>query len=251
MEVFFDLSLLGPPVIRDRTGRELTWRLHRALQIVAYLAIRPEKRASRSELVEALWHDSPRTTIRNNFNPTLSDARRSLTVTNTVPMKSAAEVIPLLHGTYALSPTIRWQTDLERFRELIDQGRAARSPEGALQCWQEAWRLYRGPFLDGLEAPWIHAQREALTEEYFDVLVRLGALAADLDEEVQALDAYRSALLVEPYDERVHRALMALYARRGRRDLVRRQFLRLEESLEELGVEPAAETRESFQRWMR
>jgi DNA-binding SARP family transcriptional activator len=44
---------------------------------------------------------------------------------------------------------------------------------------------------------------------------------------------------------------MAIYRRQGRRDLVRRQYVRLEELLKELGVEPLEETQECFQRWMR
>ena len=59
-------------------------------------------------------------------------------------------------------------------------------------------------------------------------------------------------LLEEPYEERIHLAMMELYARQGRRDLVRRQYVKLQERLlEELNVEPLEETQERYHQLMR
>ena len=65
------------------------------------------------------------------------------------------------------------------------------------------------------------------------------------------MDAYRSVLLEDPLQERVHLAVMRLYAHQGRRDLVRKQYDRLcTLLLEELGVEPMPQTTREYHRLM-
>ncbi|MEM6457439.1 MAG: hypothetical protein AAF772_20295, partial [Acidobacteriota bacterium] len=76
----YRLQLLGPPeVARVEDGgasQVLRWRLRRALHVVALLALAPDHRLPRAELVAALWPDADEATVRRNFHPTLSDARR-------------------------------------------------------------------------------------------------------------------------------------------------------------------------------
>ena len=92
--------------------------------------------------------------------------------------------------------------------------------------------------------------REVLHERYTRLLKRLGDLAAGHQHDTLALDAYRTLLLAEPYEEDAHVAVMTLYGRRRRRDLVRRQFVRLQELLKELHVEPAESTVERYHQLM-
>lgn len=243
----FDLALLGTPVAwrrEDGRGVEVVWRLRRALQAVAYLALREHRRADKDELIEAVWPNESAGSIQRNFHPTISDARRSL---------GRSDAILRRHRAYLLNPEIEWDVDVERFRRLAVLGREqiTTAPRVAYDAWRAAWRLCRGPFLAGVETPWAAELRETLREEYLALLAGLGALAVELGERTVALDAYRSVILEDPYEERVHRAVMELYGQDGRRDLVSRQYVRLQELLKELGVEPLEETQECYQRLMR
>ena len=83
------------------------------------------------------------------------------------------------------------------------------------------------------------------------MLRRLGDVASELGRETLALDAYRRLLLDEPFEERIHVELMEIYGRRGRRDLVRRQFVHLQELLKDLHAEPADQTVERYHQLMR
>jgi DNA-binding SARP family transcriptional activator len=57
------------------------------------------------------------------------------------------------------------------------------------------------------------------------------------------MDVYRAVLVEDPLQESAHLALMEVYARQGRRDLVRRQYERLCALLRaELGAEPLLRT---------
>lgn len=156
-------------------------------------------------------------------------------------------------GVYVLAPEVDWRVDVELFRRGLAEGRAVReeSPESALEAWRAAWSVYRGPFLAGHEAAWIGSVRETVREEYLALLRELGDLAAELGRALDALDAYRSLLFEEPYEEHVHMKVMELYARQGRRDLVRKQYVRLQDHLKELGVEPLEESQSCYHRLMR
>jgi pentatricopeptide repeat protein len=52
------------------------------------------------------------------------------------------------------------------------------------------------------------------------------------------------ALTVDIYAEAVYRRLIGLYGRRGQPDTARSVYRRLQRHLEEIGLDPAAETRE-------
>ena len=248
----FSLQLLGQPVIRriepDGTEHELDWKLRRAFLSVAFLALAPDRRATKDQLVDAIWQGVSETGIAKNFHPTLSHARSTL---------GHRRVFAYNQGLYTLNPDLEWWIDCERFEELIQEGRRLLDgvdgdPARALDTWRSAWRLYRGELLYGVDAPWLAERRAVLCHEYVELLRSTGDLCVRLGRDPLALDAYRSLLLEEPFEERVHLAVMELYARQGRRDLVRRQFVRMQEQLlRELNVEPVEETQERYHQLMR
>ena len=248
----FDLRLLGQPLLErvcaDGSRQRLGWRLRRAFQSVAFLALAPDRRATKDELVDAVWRDADADAIARNFHPTLSHARRML---------GRRDAFGYRQGVYSLSPELDWEIDCERFHGRIAEGRRILDEGGgqkprALEVFVEAWNLYRGPLLYGMDEAWILPRRQAFHRDYAELLRTLGDLCAELERWQQALDAYRALLLEEPFEERVHLALMELYARQGRRDLVRRQFVRMQELLNrELNVEPLETTQERYHQLMR
>lgn len=246
----FDLQLLGSPIVfrLEASGRRvpLEWSLRRSFQTLAYLALAPERRASKEELIEAVWPDVDSDRIRRNFHPTLSVLRRTL--------GESAPVLRFRQGQYFLDPEVSWQVDVELFETLFFAGeqQEASSPRTALASWRKAWSVYRGPLLGDEDVAWVRRRRDDLRRLYLRMLRRLGELASGLGEKTLAIDALRSVLLEEPFEERIHLAIMELYSSQGRRDLVRRQYVRLQELLlEELSVEPMTETQERYHQLMR
>ena len=253
----YSLGLLGSPIARrrdpDGTEVELDCRLKRAFQVLAYLASSPGLEAGREELMEAVWPIEGERTIDRNFHPTLSHLRRALEAGR------KDETPPLLFrkGIYRLNPDLVWEIDALEFERQVEEGRArldrgdpAGAP-GAAQSWESAWRLHRGPFLQGHYEAWVADRRERYQRLYLELLRELGDLYLKLEKPEQAMDAYRSVLLEDPLQERVHLAVMRLYAHQGRRDLVRKQYDRLcTLLLEELGVEPMPQTTREYHRLM-
>lgn len=236
--------------VEGESRREIRWPLRKAFRLFAYLASTPQLAASQQDLIEAVWGDEPVSSVERNFHPTLSHLRKALvgdTRRFPRPIERAA-------GIYRLSSEIDWRIDVWDFEALVLRSRQrqeANDLHGAIELGQNAWRLYQGPFLEGLDAPWIETRRERFRFEYVELLRRLGEWLSESNEPGRALDAYRAGLIADPLQERVHVAVMRLYARQGRRDLLRRQYERLSSLLrEELRREPAAETLAEYHRLM-
>ncbi|HVR95508.1 MAG TPA: BTAD domain-containing putative transcriptional regulator, partial [Thermoanaerobaculia bacterium] len=257
-------GLLGSPIAAIREGgsgptgsggdgeRDLGCRLRRSFQVLAYLASSPEMQAGREELIEAVWPIEGERTIERNFHPTLSYLRRALEAGR----KEGEGPTPLLfrNGGYRLNPEITWEVDVLDFSRLFEEGRSLLGRgelAAAADIWRSAWKLYRGPFLQGHYEPWVTNRREGYQRTYLEILRELGDLFVRLERTEDAMDAYRSVLLEDPLQERIHLAVMRLYAAQGRRDLVRRQYDRLcTLLLDELGVEPLPQTTRDYHRLM-
>jgi DNA-binding SARP family transcriptional activator len=92
-------------------------------------------------------------------------------------------------------------------------------------------------------ADWCDAERTALTELFAQTLECLARLRLDLGDIDAAEKAAQRLLREDRCRESAHRVVMACYARRGRRDLIARQFRRCVSMLEtELDVAPSNET---------
>jgi DNA-binding SARP family transcriptional activator len=249
----YSVSLLGSPLarVRDERGvRPVEFRLRRAFQVLAHLASSPDMQAGRDELMEAVWPTEGERTIERNFHPTLSHLRRALEA----GAKDREPALLFKSGVYRLNPDYAWEVDVHQLQRRIEEGRRraeAGDLEAAAGSWREAWRLYRGPFLQGHYEAWVEARREEYQRVYQELLRELGDLLIRIGLADEALDAYRALLLEDPLQERVHLAVMRIYAEQGRRDLVRRQHDRLcGLLLEELGVAPLPETTEEYHRLM-
>ncbi len=248
----FRVTLFGRPRV-DRLTPEgevaIRFPLRRAFELLAYLASSPDLSASREELIEEIWSGESPADVQRNFHPTLSYLRRSLSA-DLLP-----RVVPLLHaeGIYRLNPAVDWRIDRVELAAAYERARseAPLRPEAAVEHLRRAWSLYRGSFLPRVEAEWAGHRRDESQRIYLELLKLLGDLELKLGRSEAALDAYRALLAEDPLEERVHVAVMRLYAEQGRRDLVRRQYDRLcNLLLGELGLEPLDETTREFHQLM-
>ncbi len=250
----FILCLLGAPVARQRGPEGETpveCRLRRSFQILAYLGSSPGLEATREELIEAIWPTDGEQTIERNFHPTLSHLRRALEGERS---KDAPPPLLFRSGVYRLNPELDWGVDVLDLLHRVEEGKTLQGRgdlPAAAEAWRGAWSLYRGPFLQGHYEAWVAARREKYQKVYLEMLRDLGDLYQRLGRSEEAIDAYRAVLIEDPLQEKVHLALMQLYAAQGRRDMVRRQYDRLcTMLLEELGVEPLPPTTREYHRLM-
>ena len=152
-------------------------------------------------------------------------------------------------GGYALLVDDPLVVDVHLFEHLVEQARAAGSPERAVELFEQALALWRGEALAGLDTPWAVASRELLDRH---------RLAAELDVTDLRLQLGRHGSMVpelveraseHPLDERAAGQLMIALYRTGRQAEALAHYQALRERLAaELGADPGVELRQLHQR---
>jgi DNA-binding SARP family transcriptional activator len=229
-----NVTLFGGFGARLGSGRAIVLSRRKAQAILAYLGLRPGGACSRETLMALLWGDVPGDQARHSLRQTLADLRRALPNGPRPPI--------LVKGdSLALNPH-RVEVDVAVFERL-----AARQTRKALE---RADALYRGDLLAGLTVrefafeEWLRTERDRLREVALRVLRHLLAVQISVSDLEPAVQTAMRLLAIDPMEETVHRALMQLYVRLGRRSAALRQYQFCAEVLHrELGVAPEAETR--------
>lgn len=224
----------GVPVTKDR------WKRRHAKLLVILLAIQPDRRMHREQIMEALWpgDEMAPAAKANNLDRTIHTARRALEpglergADSRFILKDGSSVI--------LSAPGGVRVDTEEFLELVAESRQSADPAAL----ERALSLYRGDLLaDEPFVDWAAAYRERVRLIREGALSRLAALHEQRGDHEAAAACLNYILAGDPVNEAAHRDLMLLYVRAGKRDLALRQFKRCTEALaRHLGVEPDGET---------
>lgn len=233
------LTFLGGMAIDIENIPVVDFKLRKGQALLCYLAVTGRSH-SRSALAGLLWRDMLEEKARMNLRKTLAKMRLVFG--------------PYLHITnddIGLNLDSSCWLDVTEFEQVISEVnlKPPLSPKNYEQLLQ-AMELYRGDFMEGFylrNAPafeeWILGQRARLRESALQVLNVLAEYAAQHSDYPAGITYARRLLKIEPWREEAHRQLMTLLARDGQRSAAIAQYkLCCQLLLEELGVEPSAET---------
>ncbi len=208
----------------------------KARALLAILAISPDYRQPRERLATMLWERSAEEQARASLRQTLASVRKVLS-------EAGAEDVLEADSDSVWLDRERCDVDVLEFESMLESDRS-----GSLD---EACSLYRGDFLLGLSLreesfeEWLVNQRRRYQELARRTFGRLLDRCLEDGEHGSATDLATRLLAMDPLQEDVHRALMKIHARDGRRNLALRQYETCRELLKrELDVEPIAETHE-------
>ncbi len=227
------LALLGSFDARLDPGGRLTLARQKVAALLAFLASTPGRLHRRDTLAALLWADAPGPRARQSLRTALAELRLAL-----APVSSCL----IERGDAVGLDSDAVDVDVARFEALLANGGPA--------ALEQAAGIYRGELLEGLrvaEAPfeeWLMAERERLRELALEALARILAGHIRADALAQAVQTALRLVALDPLQETVHRTLMRLYLRLGRRGAGLRQYQACLDALRrELGAEPEAETR--------
>lgn len=233
------LNLVGGlRVSAQEQGEAVVLPTRKARALLAYLACPAGRAHPRDKLAALLWGDRSEGRARASLRQELYGLRRALA-------RVEPRALSLIDDSVALEPTMV-EVDVLLFQRLVAVGTPS-ALEGAVA-------LCQGELLEGLspDAPafeeWLVAERERFREQVVEALAKLlvdqsaaGALQA-------ALQTGLRLLALEPAQESVHRAVIRLQLRLGRRSAAQRQYQLCVDALQrELGLEPEAETKDLYQ----
>lgn len=223
---------------------ETGWRLGKAKSLVKLLALAPDRRLHREQVIDYLWYDLGIEAGANNFHQALHVARRTLATL--LPGAAPTEILRLRQQILSFDPPCSVQTDVEAFEQAA---MVALQPQRNLDALYQAIDIYSGALLpDDRYEEWTLERRDLLREQYVTLLLGAASIHEGRREATPAIDVLRRVVALEPLHEEAHAALMRIYALSDRRHLAIRQYDRLRDALErEIGAEPEAIVTELYQ----
>src|SRR5919198_1135384 len=211
-----------------------SWRLRRAKSVIKLLALAPERRLHREQLVELLWPgEDP---AGNSLHQVLYTARRALG-----PV--AGERLTLRDDVVALAGDDVW-VDVDAFERAAADARDRRT----IEAYRAARERYPGDLLpEDRYEDWTTARRESLRETYLALFVEEAEVQAGDGDGARAIATLQRAVVADPLHEAAHRALMGVFAAEGRRQQALAQYQLLRDALRrELEADPDPETRRLY-----
>jgi predicted ATPase/DNA-binding SARP family transcriptional activator len=234
MEEPLEIRLLGPfEVLAGGATADVGGSKRQAL--LAMLALRPGRVVGVDMLVDALWGEELPAAPRNALHHHIARLRAAL----------GEEAILGSADGYTLSEA---GVDAMRFEELLAETRAAlRAGDlfSAADAAESGLALWRGPALQGLGATtWFGAEARRLETLRVDALEERFEVRLALGEHRELIPELRSALVDNPYRERLWGQLMLALYRGGRQADALETFQEARRVLaDELGLEPGPELR--------
>ncbi|HZV77080.1 MAG TPA: AAA family ATPase [Candidatus Babeliales bacterium] len=201
----------------------------KALHLLAYLLLQPQRRCSRESAAFALWPDAPESEARANLRRHLAYLRDGL------PPVSDGQAPWLLldKESIAWNDAASLELDVAEFKRL-------RAEAATLE---EAVAHYQGDLIEDLYDDWVLGPRESMRRAYLSDLLEL-CISQRSQRNFAKAAAYASELLRhEPLREDALRQLMAARYEAGDASGALAEFDRFKTELRaEIGAEPMPET---------
>jgi len=138
--------------------------------------------------------------------------------------------------------------DVIDFQEAVEKATTSTDPREEEQLYRRAIDLYKAPYLETVDMPWVAERREHMRQLYTQALVGLGRICRAREDNEEALGYFSRTLKESPEREDIHRELMHLYLAMGMPEDARRQYHYLEQTLSDLfKIKPAQETRDLYE----
>ncbi|MBZ0307616.1 MAG: bacterial transcriptional activator domain-containing protein [Anaerolineae bacterium] len=145
-------------------------------------------------------------------------------------------------GFYRIADNIQVFYDVVAFQEAV-QNAAIADEDEAILMYQDAIRLYRGPFLSTIDQEWAVKRREELQGVYVEALCGLADIHRHRDQLVEALGFYQRASAITPQREDIAREIMQIHLDLDQPQHARETYERLRQELKNsLHVDPSPET---------
>jgi DNA-binding SARP family transcriptional activator len=230
LEVF----ALGPGYVLMNGKTIDTWEGHLPRLLFFFALDRPI--ITRSEICQAFWPELDTDQAVNVFHVT---KRR---------LHKALDMDVLVHdgGYYRVNPELAIHYDVMDFVGALMEGRDEEN-NNRMAAWAKAIEIYRGPFLQGHTDSWITDRRTDFRAGYLEALTEMAHIRLGEERLEHALGLFQRALAEDFSRETIHRDVMKLYAKMGRRSEAAAHYQRLTDELKKEGKIPSSDTQSLYQ----
>jgi len=201
---------------------------------------------TRDDIFETFWPNLSVKEATNVFHVT--KRKISERITMKVPEEGNFELTQYTSGFYMPSDKIVRHYDVIDFQEAVERATTSLDPREEEQLYRRAIDLYKAPYLETVDMPWVTQRRDHMQQLYTQALGGLGRICRDRGDREEALGYFSRTLKEAPEREDIHREMMQLYIDMDMADDARRQYHYLEHTLNEMyKIKPAQETRDLFE----
>ncbi|NDJ86494.1 MAG: hypothetical protein GYB66_11450 [Chloroflexi bacterium] len=229
---------LGPGYVQKDGVSIDEWEGHLPRLLFFFVLDRPI--VTRSEICNTFWPDLDSDQAVNVFHVTKRRLHKALDF----------DVLVHQDGYYQINPEAAVYYDVEEFVTNLVKGRQAETLNEGLPHWHAAVELYRGPFLQGHTEEWIVERRQDFQAGYLEAMTNIAKARLEEGREEQALALLLRAAGENELYEPIHREIMQLYARLGRRSEAAAHYQKLTDLLKEHGAEPSPRTHAIYEEIM-
>lgn len=234
-EAHIDAVALGPGsiTINERVIEE--WEGHLPRLLLFFVLDRPL--VTRAEICRTFWPDLDSDQAVNVFHVTKRRLHKALNF----------DVLVHQDGYYQISPEATVSYDVEDYIEDLIRGRLSETVKDGTAHYQKVADSYRGPFLQGHTEEWIVERRADFLAGYLEAMSQLAMARLEDGRDEQALAILLRAANEDDTHEPIHREIMRLYSRLGRRSEAAAHYQKITEILSALGRAPSDETRQLYE----
>jgi len=232
----------------DKAVTESDWHTRQARQLLKILITERPRPVSTDRLIEILWPDSTpnaaATTLRSAIN-----ALRNVLEPNRRNRAPSEYIITETPG-YAFNEHPDIWLDVTLFEQTLNQAEHTPDTQARRTLLETAADLYKDDYLiSDPYADWVQTERERLRERYFQALLQLAEIQAEMGNYAAAITACRRVLARDEVRENAYQALMRYQAESGDSAAALLTYERCRTILaEELGADPSPLTQSWHQR---
>jgi two-component SAPR family response regulator len=146
-------------------------------------------------------------------------------------------------GFYVPSTTYVRHYDVHEFEAAVQLAQGTESLAEREKYLSTALKLYKGPFLDGMNAPWILERRAELARLHAEAEILMGRVHCEHRRAAEAAASYESALKMLPLREDIQRELIRCYLQLGDVASAQRRLAAIEDkAYRRAGLQPTPDS---------
>ncbi|MCW2983844.1 MAG: transcriptional activator domain protein [Conexibacter sp.] len=224
------------------SGERRRPRLGKTYELLAYLALRPDRGATRDELLDALFDSRDDPSTRNYLRQVIVQLGALL------PEPSALSTDD---GALRLSPSLVLGTASQRVEQKLDEARTQHGSVRLATTLEALELLSGGGFLEGAKTAWVEERRRHLAALASGARHDAARLLHAAGRHLEAIALNEQVLKDVPLREDAWRLHMTILGALGDDAGVVQAYARCMQALAEIGAAPARSTRELLEQLRR
>jgi LuxR family transcriptional regulator, maltose regulon positive regulatory protein len=179
------------------------------------------------------WPEASKDELKLRFKNAIYRMRRAI----------GSDVVVFNDSIYRFNHSIDYEYDAQNFVTGLKFAKEELDIDKKMSIYKKSLALYKGPFLQTIDQPWVLSVREKYSEMYAIAAETMAKLFFDRKEYSTSLEISKKALVFFPFNENLQRNCMRNHSAMGNKAAITYQFENFRKQLqEEIGISPSEKT---------